>query len=140
MMADLSLFISAFISSTLLPGGSELLLGYQVNEAPERWLSLVAIATAGNLLGSIVTFAMGLWVASRYPAKFLNKPNNLKASALLKRFGPFALLLAWLPIIGDPLCLVAGWLRFNVGLSLLLIGIGKLVRYLVVATAVLEVL
>ena len=139
-MADWSLFISAFISSTLLPGGSELLLGFQVNEAPERWLSLVAIATAGNLLGSMLTFAMGWWVASRYPANFLNKPNNLKASALLQRFGPFALLLAWLPIIGDPLCVVAGWLRFNLGLSLLLIGIGKLVRYLLVATAVLEVL
>jgi membrane protein YqaA with SNARE-associated domain len=139
-MADWSLFISALISSTLLPGGSELLLGYQVNASPESWLSLVAIATAGNLLGSMLTFAMGWWVASRYPAKFLNNPNNLKASGLLQRFGPFALLLAWLPIIGDPLCLVAGWLRFNVGLSLLLIGIGKLVRYLLVATAVLEVL
>lgn len=140
MIADWSLFLSAFISSTLLPGGSELLLGYQVNEAPERWLSLVAIATAGNLLGSMVTFAMGWWVASRYPANFLNKPNNLKASALLQRLGPFALLLAWLPIIGDPLCLVAGWLRFNIGLSLLFIGVGKLFRYMVVATAVLEVL
>ena len=117
-----------------------MLLGYQVNEAPGRWVGLVAIATAGNLLGSMLTFAMGWWVASRYPAKFLNKPNSVKASALLQRFGPFALLLAWLPIIGDPLCLVAGWLRFNIGLSLLLIGVGKLFRYMVVATAVLEVL
>ena len=140
MIADWSLFLSAFISSTLLPGGSELLLGYQVNEAPGRWVGLVAIATAGNLLGSMLTFALGWWAASRYPAKFLNQPNRVRASALLHRFGPFVLLLAWLPIIGDPLCLVAGWLRFNIGLSLLFIGVGKLFRYIVVATAVLEVL
>ena len=117
-----------------------MLLGYQVNEAPGRWVGLVAIATAGNLLGSMLTFALGWWAASRYPAKFLNQPNRVRASALLHRFGPFVLLLAWLPIIGDPLCLVAGWLRFNIGLSLLLIGVGKLFRYMVVATAVIEVL
>ncbi|WP_432695834.1 YqaA family protein [Marinobacterium sp. YM272] len=125
------LFLSAFISSTLLPGGSEALLAWEVSQRGE-WLLPVLVATAGNLLGSLLTFVMGVWLRRRYPLRILSERHR-RAEQRLKRFGPSALLLAWLPIIGDPLCLVAGWIGFSWRLSALLIGLGKLARYLAVA-------
>ncbi|GGB95760.1 membrane protein [Marinobacterium zhoushanense] len=125
------LFVSAFISSTLLPGGSEALLAWMVLQRGE-WVLPVSVATLGNVLGSMLTFAMGLWLQRRYPLRILSAKHQ-RAQQRLARFGPMALLLAWLPIIGDPLCLVAGWLRFNWIASLLLITLGKSVRYLAVA-------
>ncbi|KEA62859.1 hypothetical protein ADIMK_2968 [Marinobacterium lacunae] len=132
--ADLSLpglFLSAFISSTLLPGGSEALLAWMLAERGD-WLLPVTVATFGNVLGSMLTFVMGLWLQRRYPLRILSD-KHLKAQQRLERFGPSVLLLAWLPIIGDPLCLVAGWLRFNWVISLILITLGKGLRYLAVA-------
>lgn len=125
------LFLSAFISSTLLPGGSEALLAWEVSQRGE-WLMPVLVATAGNLLGSMLTFVMGVWLRRRYPLRILSERHR-RAEQRLKRYGPPALLLAWLPVIGDPLCLVAGWVGFSWRLSTLLIGLGKLARYLVVA-------
>ncbi len=127
-----ALFASALISSTLLPGGSEALLVLQLKSALYPvWLLMLAAIT-GNVLGSMLTFAMGSWVARRYPLKALDKPGQQRALRWLQRFGPGSLLLAWLPLVGDPLCLVAGWLRFPLLLSLLLITIGKTLRYLLI--------
>ncbi|TCK02558.1 YqaA family protein [Marinobacterium mangrovicola] len=125
------LFLSAFISSTLLPGGSEALLAWEVSQRGE-WLLPVLVASAGNLLGSMLTFVMGVWLRRRYPLRILSERHR-RAEQRLKRYGPAALLLAWLPIIGDPLCLVAGWIGFSWRSSVLLIGLGKLARYLAVA-------
>lgn len=125
------LFLSAFISSTLLPGGSEALLAWMVSERGE-WALPVLVATVGNVLGSMLTFVMGSWLQRRYPLRILSEKHQ-RAQQRLERFGPAALLLAWLPIIGDPLCLAAGWLRFNWAHSLLLITLGKGLRYLAVA-------
>lgn len=126
-------FISALISSTLLPGGSEALLAWHTSQAsaPISWL--VAAATMGNVLGALITFAMGVLIAKYYPLKQLDKKYQRKALTYLQRFGPFALLLSWLPIIGDPLCLAAGWLRLPFWLSALMISVGKALRYLFVA-------
>jgi len=132
--AELSLpglFLSALISSTLLPGGSEALLAWLIAERGD-WLLPVVVATVGNVLGSMLTFVMGAWLQRRYPLRILSDKHR-RAQQRLERFGPLALLLAWLPIVGDPLCLVAGWLRFNWPLSLLLITLGKGLRYLAVA-------
>ncbi|MBV1790592.1 DedA family protein [Marinobacterium sp. D7] len=125
------LFASAFISSTLLPGGSEALLALMVLQQ-EEWILPVSVATLGNVLGSMLTFVMGLWLQHRYPLRILSDKHR-RAQQRLERFGPLSLLLAWLPLIGDPLCLVAGWLRFNWIASLLLITLGKGMRYLAVA-------
>jgi membrane protein YqaA with SNARE-associated domain len=125
------LFLSALISSTLLPGGSEALLALMVSQRGE-WLVPVTVATAGNVLGSMLTFVMGVWLRRRYPLRILT-PGQERARARLERYGPLALLLAWLPVIGDPLCLLAGWLRFHWLTSLVLIALGKTVRYLAVA-------
>lgn len=125
------LFLSAFISSTLLPGGSEALLAWVVATRGEIWLP-VLVATAGNVLGSLLTFGMGFWLQRRHPLRILTDKHQ-KARERLERFGPGTLLLAWLPVVGDPLCLVAGWMGFAWLPSLVLIAIGKLARYLVVA-------
>lgn len=132
-----TLFLSAFISSTLLPGGAEALLAYQITEFSDRWFLLVLIATLGNTLGSYVTFAMGRVIAHFYPFKPLIKPQHKRAHLWLERAGPWALLLAWLPIIGDPICLVAGWLKLNPLLSAVTILIGKFARFLFVAALAL---
>lgn len=128
-----TLFASALISSTLLPGGSEALLVYQLKQAPDQLALLVGVATLGNTLGSYITFAMGRLIAHYYPLKTLQKPTHQRASRWITSAGPWALLLAWLPIVGDPLCLVAGWLRLNLWLSALMILVGKAIRFWLVA-------
>lgn len=128
------LFVSALISSTLLPGGSEALLGVLVLQRGD-WLVPVLVATLGNVLGSMLTFAMGHWLRRRSALRILT-PAQVRARNQLQRFGPLVLLLAWLPIIGDPLCLIAGWLGLRWLPSLLLIAAGKTARYLAVAGVV----
>lgn len=128
-----TLFVSALLSSTLLPGGSEALLAYQVSETPESMLLLIAVATLGNTLGSYVTLAMGLLIARYYPLRAFESANHLRARRWLTQRGPWVLLFAWLPIIGDPLCLLAGWLRLHLFYSLVAILIGKLLRFALVA-------
>lgn len=126
------LFLSSFIASTLFPGGSEALLVWQVKEGVyELWL-LTCVATLGNALGGIVTYYVGRWIAYRFPERTLGAKHP-KAQAWLSRYGAFSLLLSWLPVVGDPLCLLAGWLRINSAAACLLITVGKALRYIVVA-------
>ena len=128
----LALFISGFVSATLLPGGSEALLAWQLSTGEyDVWAMWFAV-TSGNALGGVFTFAMGWVIASYYPLKSLQKPQHQRAQKWLDKYGPYSLLLSWVPIIGDPLCLVAGWLKVNIFLSVLMICIGKAVRYLLI--------
>ena len=128
--SDLSLwglFISSFFAATLLPGGSEAVLFGVLKAYPETlWLAL-GIATAGNTLGGMVTFGMG-WL--------LPQTQQLKHVEKLRRYGTPALLLAWVPLIGDALCLAAGWLRLNPWQAALFMAIGKLARYGLIAAAI----
>ncbi|MGB0467152.1 MAG: YqaA family protein [Pontibacterium sp.] len=125
------LFLSGFISSTLLPGGSEALFSWMLHQGEQAVLPLFIAVTLGNALGGIVTFLMGAWAAKSFPLKTLDKPEHLRAKDWLERFGPYGLLLSWLPIVGDPLCFMAGWLRGHFLLSALMITLGKGARYLV---------
>lgn len=134
-MDDLSLtalFVSGFISATLLPGGSEVLLAWQLNEGIHSPLHLWLAVTAGNALGGIVTFLMGWGIAHYFPLKSFSKPRQQQAQRWLTQYGPFALLMSWVPLIGDPLCLMAGWLKTRFLLSLLMITLGKAIRYLLI--------
>lgn len=127
------LFSSSFIASTLLPGGSEVLLAWLIKQGDIALWQLLAVAVLGNSLGGIITYASGQLIAHFYPAKVLNKKHQLKARAWIEKRGPIVLLLSWLPIVGDPLCLVAGWLKLSWFQSCLYIVIGKALRYIAIA-------
>ena len=98
-----TLFFSSFLAATL-PGGSEIILFAVITAYPEMLGAALASATIGNTLGGMLTFAMG-WL--------MPQPGKLKHLAQLRRYGTPTLLLAWVPLIGDGLCLAAGWLRLS---------------------------
>lgn len=118
------LFIASFVSATLLPGGSEVVLIAVIDKHPDKLWQAVAVATVGNTLGGMTSYLIGRII-----------PNRAGARAIiwLHRYGYWALLFSWLPVIGDALCVAAGWLRFSPYLSLLLLAAGKLFRYVLVA-------
>lgn len=127
------LFASAFISSTIAPGGSEAVLAYLVSQQQLPAIALVAVATLGNTLGALTTWWLGTFTAKKYPAKPIFDKNKQKAFHWVQRWGVWSLLLSWLPIIGDALCFAGGWLKLPFLLSILLICLGKLARYLLIA-------
>lgn len=126
------LFASAFISSTLFPGGSEAALAYLASNAEQPLLLLVLVATLGNTLGAMTSWGIGRLISIRYSAESLSKKSHQKAVIRLQQYGSPILLLSWLPVVGDPLCVAAGWLRLHWLQSLLFITVGKLLRYIVV--------
>jgi len=120
---------SAFLSATLLPGGSEAVLAALVVHWPERTALAIGVASAANTLGGLTSFAMG---------RFLPEPRTSgRALALVRRWGVAALLLSWVPVIGDALCVASGWLRHGWLPAALAIAVGKVARYVVVAGVVL---
>ena len=134
MFSELSLFtlsLSAFISATLLPGASEALLIIMLQSQEHHPGILVAVATIGNTLGSISTYFVGVLIA-KGNFQFLNKrkqaikPNH---QALIQQWGAITLLLSWAPLIGDGLCLAAGFLRINPLAASSFILVGKFLRY-----------
>jgi membrane protein YqaA with SNARE-associated domain len=133
---DWALFFSALLSATLLPGSSEALLLLRLSES-DAWLAAVLTATAGNLLGSLITYAMGRGGNSLLHRRWLRiDAHDLeRAEHWFNRWGIAVLLLAWLPVIGDPLCLLAGLLRVDMARFVILVGLGKLARYAFLAWA-----
>ncbi len=124
-----TLFTSAFISSTLLPGGSEALLAWLVHAGEIPAAQLWGVATLANSLGALTSWGVGWLIARRYPARELVKPGHRRAVERLRRWGSPALLLSWLPLVGDPLCVAAGWLRISLSAAVLFIVLGKGARY-----------
>jgi membrane protein YqaA with SNARE-associated domain len=129
-----SLFAAAFLSATVLPGSSEVVL---VMLALERKLDvgmLLLVATVANTLGSVVGWILGRWFAGLADRRwFPASPAQMeRASRWFGRYGVWALALAWVPIVGDALTIVAGALRVHLGLFTALVGLGKALRYIVV--------
>jgi len=120
----LGLFFAAFVSATVLPGGSEVVLVAVLHQQPGLFWQAIGVATLGNALGATTSYAIGRMIPNRTEARTLS---------WLKKYGYWALLMSWLPIVGDALAVGAGWLRFNPVLSITLMAIGKLVRYAVIA-------
>lgn len=114
------LFASAFLSATLLPGNSEVVFVALLHHAPALAVAALAVATLGNTLGGLTSYLVG---------RLLPRPKEGRALALLARYGPPALLLSWVPVIGDGLCVASGWLRHNVFAAAAFIAAGKFVRY-----------
>ena len=121
------LFIAAFLAATVLPGGSEvILLALDHNTEYADWL-LVLVATVGNTLGSMSSWCIG----SVTPQHAGLRAKHSRAFGWLRAHGALALVWCWVPIVGDPLALIAGWLRLPFWPSLCWIALGKTARYAV---------
>ncbi len=125
----LALFAGSFLASTLLPGGSEAMLLYAVGNDPENQELYWMIATSGNSLGGMSSWLIGWWIARRFPGRVLKDDRQREAVERIARRGSPILLLSWLPLIGDPLCLAAGWSGIRAIPSTIYITLGKGVRY-----------
>lgn len=132
-----AVFIITFISATLLPLGSEPAVYLVVKADPSMFWAVIAVATVGNTLGGVVSWWMGYGAERAVEAVRHREPPNPRALAWLKRFGPKACMLSWLPIVGDPLCAVAGWLRLSFWPCVLYMAIGKFLRYAVMTAGLL---
>ena len=123
-----TLFVAAFVSATILPANSEIVLAAVVQGYPDRLWSAIAVATVGNTLGGLTTYGLGRLL----PRKRLPSGRHL---GWLRRYGALVLLFSWVPIVGDALCAAAGWLKVPLGRATLAIALGKAARYVVVAYA-----
>lgn len=126
-----TLFFSSFLASTILPGGSEIVLGYAASQHHASLSLLWIIATLGNTLGGLTSWVLGWWINRRFPEKGLHKPEHQKALSRIQKYGSPLLLLSWVPVIGDPLCVAAGWTGIRLLPALLFIAVGKGLRYAV---------
>jgi membrane protein YqaA with SNARE-associated domain len=135
------LFFSAFLSATVLPGSSEVVMVALITAYPALAWPAFGVALAGNLTGALLTFGMG-WAARQGYERFqaLRWKLDERQMQRLQRFGPPALVLSVLPLVGDALVLAAGWLRLDVKRSLAWIALGKGLRYLLVVLGTLGVL
>ena len=128
-----SVFASSCLSATLLPGNSEVLLvALLLSGVSQPWL-LVLIATMGNSLGGLTNVILGRFFPLRKTSRWQEK-----ATGFLNRYGAAALLLSWMPVIGDLLCLLAGWMRISWGPVIFFLCLGKALRYVVIAFATLQ--
>ncbi len=127
------LFLSAFLAATILPLSSELVLTLLLVNGLNPNL-LVAVATVGNVLGSFVNYTIGFWGSIFVVRKILkiSEEKFERSKHRFEKYGVWSLLFAWVPVIGDPLTLIAGVLRINLLLFFVLVTIGKLGRYMVV--------
>ncbi len=132
-MIYLTLFITALISATLFPLGSEALLIYDITQGHNIYL-LLFFATIGNSLGSVINYFLGL-KGEEYliNKKLLNEKYISKTKTYFDKYGFWSILFSWLPIIGDPITFVAGILKYDFRKFLILVIIAKFSRYLFIA-------
>lgn len=122
------LFVSAFVSATVLLGNSEAALLAALHFKPQLGLLAVVVASLGNILGGLLTVWLGRRLPSIPSAEAPPKPWLQR----LQQLGPVSLLLSWVPIVGDALCGVAGWLRWPWPAVMVYLAIGKILRYLAI--------
>ncbi len=137
-----TVFVISFLSATFIPLGSEPVVIGLVKLNPAMLLPVIAVATLGNTLGGALTWWMGRGAERAYERasegfKHHTKPDA-RALRWLRRWGPRACLLAWLPVVGDPLCALAGWLRLPFWACVAYMAVGKLARYVTMTLGVLS--
>ncbi|MEC9462014.1 MAG: YqaA family protein [Pseudomonadota bacterium] len=142
LAAYLALFLAAFLAATIVPAQSEAVLVGLILADKQPLLLLLLVATAGNVLGSVVNWLLGRFIEHfRDRPWFPVSPENLaRAEAWFRRFGVWSLLLSWVPIIGDPLTVVAGVLKTPFLTFLALVTLAKAGRYIVLAVVTLGVM
>lgn len=128
------LFVSAFLAATILPLSSEVVLSALLLNGLSP-IALVSIATTGNVLGSLTNYSLGYWASLAVIKRLLriSEAEFIRAEQRFVKYGLFSLCFAWLPIIGDPLTVVAGILRIRLFWFVILVTIGKLMRYIVIS-------
>ena len=119
-----SMFAASFIAATLVPLSSEAVLFALLKLHPDLLVPAIAVATLGNTLGGMSSYLIGRFIAQKKP---------LNQLARMRRWGAPAMMLAWLPVVGDALCVPAGWLKLNWLAVLLFQAAGRLARYWAVA-------
>ena len=131
-----TVFVVSFISATLLPLGSEPVVFGLIQLNPALFWPAIGVATLGNTLGGALSWAMGLG-SHKIIDHYQHSQHHLRALDWLERLGPKACLLSWLPIVGDPLCAVAGWLKLPFWPCLAYMALGKFARYLTMTAALM---
>ncbi|MCL5050587.1 MAG: DedA family protein [Firmicutes bacterium] len=134
------LFVAAFLAATILPFSSEIVLTALLLTQLSP-VTLVAVATVGNVLGSLTNYALGYWARLSVVKKWLRMSEHdfIRAEQRFSKYGLLALCFSWVPVIGDPLTVMAGMLRVPLKWFFILVTAGKLLRYVVVAYLVLQV-
>jgi membrane protein YqaA with SNARE-associated domain len=133
-----TVFVVSIISATLLPLGSEFAVIGLVKLNADLFWPAVLVATAGNTIGGAISWWMGYGAEVLYE-RIKHKPYEAKALTWLRRFGPKACLLSWLPGVGDPLCAVAGLLKMPFWPCVFYMSIGKFLRYVTMTAALMWV-
>ncbi|MEO4046530.1 YqaA family protein [Pseudomonas sp. CAU 1711] len=135
----LGLFLSAFGAASLLPLQSEALLVGLLLAGEQPLAALLAVASVGNVLGSVLNAALGRGIERFHGRRWfpVGERQLERAQATYRRYGRWSLLLSWMPLIGDPLTLVAGVMREPWWSFLLLVGLAKTCRYLALAAIAL---
>jgi membrane protein YqaA with SNARE-associated domain len=136
-----TVFVVSLVSATLLPMGSEPVVFGLIKLNPELFWPAIGVATLGNTLGGMISWWMGLG-AHRLVDQVRRQPMDgahARALVWLEKLGPKACLLSWLPVVGDPLCAVAGWLRMPALPCMAYMAVGKFLRYLVMTALLLWV-
>ena len=133
-----TVFFIAFVASTLVPLGSEPAVFGLVKLNPDMFWPAIAVATVGNTLGGAVDWWMG-YGAHKVADKYSHSKHHVRVLGWLERLGPKACLLSWLPLVGDPLCAVAGWLKLPFWPCVAYMAIGKFLRYITMTVALLQV-
>ncbi len=127
-MATLALFVSAFLAATILPFSSEAAFVVALRSGMDSLVALL-VASAGNVLAIVLNYYLGYFLYEKTSKKLLASKSGRKAYNLGHKYGYVALLLSWLPLIGDPITLVAGLVRLNFFYFLLLAGSLRVIRY-----------
>ena len=133
-MIYLSLFTISFLAATILPFSSELTLAGLIATSNYDNLLLLIVASFGNVLGSVVNWALGLYSRNLITKKWFPFKNRQieNPSKWFSKFGKWSLLFAWVPVVGDPLTLSAGLFRVKFSEFLILVTIGKVSRYFII--------
>ena len=130
-----ALFTSSFLAATLLPGGSEAVLVGVLMAYPDLYWQALILATIGNTLGGMSSYLIG-WLLPDEKAVLKKSEGSARGLEWVRRHGAPILLLSWAPLIGDLLCVAAGWLRTNWVGALFFIAVGKFARYWAIAAAI----
>lgn len=125
-----ALATSAFVSSTLFPGGSEALFLWVLHNYPDSFTVAFLTATMANTVGSMTGYLIG---------RFLPRKIETRALKQCEKYGAWVLFFSWLPVIGDALPVAAGWLKIHWQKALLAILIGKAFRYAAIGYGLMKI-